>query len=181
MNKMLMGAAALALTACASQMQVAQMDAETGRLAATTKAVVVKSEPMALDDRRSLILVTANDFFEEQTEALGYFGEVVNRAELEEIIIREGLIDEVPSVQDKIGIARAARAYEPFLWLELDSRKEGNTPYLQFVLYDAGTMEEKFRAERPIDMVWMGMNDQNTFYPLFNTLLDYIEENSEIR
>lgn len=176
------GLAALMLSACTS-MEVAAPDPETGRLEASHEAVVVSQKAVPLDEKKDLILVTANDFFVKQTAALGYFGEVIDREELEAIVIRENLIEQVPGVQDKIGIARAARAYEPFLWLEVDVREDdaSNKLYLQLILQEAATMEELWRAERYIDTVWAGMNDQNTFYPLFNALLDYIEENSEER
>lgn len=168
----------LALFGCTT-LKVVDPDPNTGYFPAAKKATVVKSEKINLDERKGLLLVGRSDFTGRMAENIGYFEEVIDVEDLEKIIIQEDLTEEVPSLREKIGLNKAAKAYKPFLWLRWNYRVEGNRKYEQLILTDPLTLEDYFIAETYMDYMWAGVNDQNNNYPAFNALIDYIAENSE--
>lgn len=85
----------------------------------------------------------------------------------------------MPSVKDKIGINNAAKHYKPFLWFRLDSHGSGTKEYVQFLLTDPLTLEDYFITETHLDRIWSGVNDQNNWYPMYNSFIAYIKENSK--
>lgn len=109
---------------------------------------------------------------------IGYFDDVATVDELETRIIKAGLTDKVPSLNDKIGLNNAAKFYKPFLWLHVDNRQDGSDRYVQFILTDPATMEDYFVTETKLDYLWKGVNDQVNWYPMCNSLIDYIKQNS---
>lgn len=174
-------ACSLALAGCGTYQAVAPIDPATGLLPTQVEATTLKSETFDLDQRKELLVfVGNNDFVVDQIKTIGYFDEVLGREALEAAIIKADLVEKVPTVEGLIGLNNVAKKYKPFVYLDFDSREEGANSYLQLVLTDASSMEELFRAERYLDTIWEGVNDRNTFYPLFNSLIKYIDENSEI-
>jgi hypothetical protein len=166
------------LTACSS-LKVAQIDPTTGYFPSKKFATVVKSTKVDLDSMKDLILVPDGDFEKGQIKNIGYFGKIITFDDLEKAIIKADLTEQVPSVRDRIGLNKAAKAYKKFLWLRFDTRRDGNKTFAQYILTDPITLEDIFIAEQYLDYVWAGVNDQNTWYPLFNSLVQYIKENSE--
>lgn len=165
------------LTACSS-MKVAQLDPNTGRFPTKTAATVVKSEKVDLDAFKSLLLLPDNEFVKGQISNVKYFDNTITIDDLETLVITNNLTDKVPSVRDKIGINKAYHAYKPFLWLRFDTREDNGKTYGQFILTKPDTLEDIFIVEKHFDYVWAGVNDQNTWYPMFNALVDYIDGNS---
>ena len=178
MRVFLFGALFASLVGCSS-MQVAELDPATGRFPTNAEATVVKSVQTDLDAMKSLLLLPDNDFVKGQLANINYFDETMTRDDLEIYIIQNDLQDKVSSVRDKIGINAAYKAYRPFLWMRTDVREEGNKKFAQFILTKPDTLEDIFIAEKYLDYVWAGVNDQNTWYPMFNALVDYIDENSQ--
>ena len=163
-----------------STMKVVEVDSTSGYFpGASKKAVVVKNVKTDLDARKSLILVPNGDFTGEMVRKIGYFDEVINFEDLEKIIVQHNLSDTVPSVSERIGINKAAKAYKAFLWIHWDTRKDGSKEYQQLVLTDAVTLDDYFVAETYLDYIWTGVNDQNNNYPAMHALIDYIRENSK--
>src|SRR4030067_868418 len=99
--------------------------------------------------------------------------------DLEKRIIAANLATKVPTVADRIGLSNAAKKYKPFMWLRFDTRGGGRDKYSQLVLTDPLTMEDYFITETYLDYFWTGVNDQNNWYPMFNSLVDYIKKNSK--
>lgn len=159
-------------------LKVVEPDPQTGLFPASKSATVTKNVAIDIDSKRSLILVPNGDFTINMVKNIGYFDEVIDFVALEKIIIREKLTDVVPSVDDRIGLNKAATAYRPFLWLRWDSRQDGSKRYSQLVLTDPITLEDYFLAETLLDHVWAGVNDQNNFYPMFNAFVNYLKEHS---
>ena len=159
-------------------MEVAELDQTTGRFPTTAKATVVTSVETDLDSMKSLLLLPDNDFVVGQIGNIHYFDETMTLDDLETYIIQADLQDKVSSVRNKIGINKAYDEYKPFLWLRFDSRKDGNKTYGQFILTKPDTLEDILVVEKHFDYVWAGVNDKNTWYPLFNAIVDYIDENS---
>jgi hypothetical protein len=169
---------ALAMVAC-THYQVTEVDSQTGYFPTSVKATVVKNEKYDLDPYRGMGLVTSGDFIKGQLENIRFFENVVNPGELETLIVKQGLQDKVPSVRDKIGINKAYSNYKPFLWVRGVIRGSGSNKMAQLIVTDPKCMEDIFVAERPYDPRWAGVSDQNTWYPLFNALIDYLKANSK--
>lgn len=169
---------ALTLGACTS-LKVVELDPVTGYFPTENKAVVVTNKPFDLDARKSLLLVSNSEFEKNQIKNIGYFDEVINFKELEALIVKNNLGDKVSSVKDRIGLNNAAKYYKPFLWFRIDTRGTGNEQYVQFIITDPLTLEDYFVTETHLDRVWAGVNDQNNWYPMFNSLIDYIKANSK--
>lgn len=167
----------LSITACQS-MQVVERDSETGYFPTSRSATVVKDVRLDLDERRGLVVIGRSEFLEGQLKNIGFFNEVLTVPELETRIVQQGLSDKVPSVRDKIGLSNAARHYQPFLWLHVDRRSDDNRNYAQFILTDGETLEDYFVTETYLDTVWAGVSDRNNWYPMFNALIDYPDNNS---
>jgi len=170
----------LAASAC-TYGKVVEIDPTTGYFPSKGKADVIKHEKYDLDSMKALVLVTASTFFQGQVRNMKYFDKIINLDELQTIIVQEGLQDKVPSIRDKIGVNKAYVNYKPFLWLRYKTRQEGRREYGQFILTDPKDMKDIFIAEKYLDYLtygWAGVNDQRTWYPLCNALIDYIKANS---
>jgi hypothetical protein len=167
----------LLLTACSS-LKVAKIDPNTGYFPSKNFATVVKSEKVDLDAMKAMILVPDADFEKGQIKNIGFFDEVITFSDLEKLIISNELTDKVPTVRDRIGLNKAAKAYKNFLWFRYDTRRDGNKQYAQYILTDPLTLEDIFITEQYLDYVWAGVNDQNTWYPMYNSLVKYLKENS---
>lgn len=169
--------ALLTASAC-TQLKVAEVDPSTGYFPGADTAPVVLAKPLDLDAHKGLIVVGTSDFLVGQLKNIGYFEEVIAVDELETQIIKANLTNQVPSVRDKIGLNKAARFYKPFLWLRVGDRQEGAKEYVQFILTDPITLEDYFVTETELDYLWKGVNDQSNWYPMCNSLIDYIKHNS---
>ena len=66
-----------------------------------------------------------------------------------------------------------------FRILEGLNTRDMQKKYAQFILTDPLTLEEIFITEKYLDYVWAGVNDRTTWYPMFNSFIDYIRENSK--
>lgn len=64
------------------------------------------------------------------------------------------------------------------MWLRFDTRTEGGKNYGQLILTNPDTLDDYFIVEKWFDYTWAGVSDHNTWYPLFNALVDYIDANS---
>jgi len=167
-----------ALVGCET-MQVAELDPATGRFPSSTKATVVTTVDTDLDSMKALLLLPDNDFVKGQIGNIHYFDETMTLDDLEKYVVQNDLQDKIPSVRDKIGINTAYKEYRPFLWLRFDTRMDGNKKFGQFILTHPETLEDLFVVEKHFDYTWAGVNDQNTWYPMFNAIVDYIDENSQ--
>ncbi|MFP1682158.1 hypothetical protein ACLD0W_06570 [Alloalcanivorax sp. C16-1] len=159
--------------------KVVGVDPETGYFPGEKRATVTVSKAVDLDSVNDLVLVPTGDFTVNMVKNIGYFDEVITFEELENIIIKNDLTDQVSSVKDRIGVNKAAKAYRKFLWLRWDTRQDGSKQYQQLILTDPITLEDLFVCETFLDYVWAGVNDQANWYPMMNSLVDYIKENSE--
>jgi hypothetical protein len=169
---------ALFVSACTS-FKVAPVDEKTGYFPTNTKATVVLSKPVDLDPRKGLLLIPNGEFVKGQIANIKYFDETMTFEDLERRIIQAGLTEKVPSVHERIGVNNAAKNYKPFLWLRFERTGEGRIKTGRFVLTDPLTMEDWFIAETKLDYAFAGVNDQNNWYPMFNSLIDYIQQNSK--
>lgn len=163
-----------------TSLKVTQLDPNTGRFPTKEKATVVKSEKVDLDSLKSVLLISDNYFIKGQLENIHYFGKIITFSDLQNIIVQKELTDEVPSIEDRIGIHKAYEAYKPFLWFHVDSQMIDGQKYAQFILTDPDKLKDIFVVQQKLDYVWKGVHDQNVWYPMFNALIDYIEANSKV-
>lgn len=166
------------LVGCSS-LKIVDLDPVTGYFPGEKRASVIINKEIDLDSTTDLVLVPDGDFEVNMVKNIGYFNEVINFEDLEDIIIKNDLTEQVPSVRDKIGINKAAKAYKKFLWLNWDTRQDGTQKYQQLILTDPITLEDLFVCETLLDYVWAGVNDRANWYPMMNSLIDYIKENSK--
>lgn len=168
----------LSLSSCTVGNDV-KPDPATGYIsstAGTSKATVVLYKTVDTSKYQPLALVTAGTFAEKQIRDLGFFKEVINLEQLQTAIVTNNLGDKVPSVNDRIGISNAAHHYKVFLWIHSKADRRGSKVYSQLIATDPMTMEDLFITEHVLDYVWAGVNDQNTFYPMFNSFIDWIHQ-----
>lgn len=170
----------LSLTACTVG-KVIPVDSKTGLYPAKSIAKVITSKPIDLDTRKSLILVPNNDdFVKGSIKNMNYFNEIIDYKELETRIIKANLTDKIPSINDKIGINNAAKHYKDFIWFRFERiSSDPSNPKMRFMLTDPITAEDIFVTETDLDYAWKGVNDQYNWYPMFNSIIDYIKLNSK--
>lgn len=166
----------LLLNGCLTLGEVSEIDPKTGYFPSEAKANVIKNQKYDIDKMKSLILVTDGPFFQGQVQNIKFFDHVINENDLLAIIVRENLQSKVSPVINAVAINQVYENYRPFLWLRYNTRVEGKKVYGQIILSDPKNMNDLFIAERYFDK---SRSDQALWYPLFNSLIDYIRENSK--
>jgi hypothetical protein len=175
-------AATLALAGCGTQMKVAQVDPKTGLLKSEMgeigKASVVTSKSVSLAKFGKLAFTTGGgEFGANQLKATGLFDQVLTFDEMQKLIVANDLQDKVTSISEPVGLSRLAKAYKPFLWINMKRVSKDRDQYFQIVATDPSNLEDLFLAEVKLDIVWAGVNDQNARYPLFNALIEWARKN----
>ena len=169
------------VSGCGTQGQAIKPDGTgylaTGAQGSVSKAHTLVSEKVNMQEFKPLALVTASAFALQQVRNLGYFGEVIDLPELQRRVVAKNLQDKIPSLSDRIGINNTARFYGPFLWIHYDAEKRDGKSYAKLVATDPSTLRDVFVAEQELDFMWKGVNDQSTWYPLFNSLIDWLKLN----
>jgi len=165
------------LTACGTVGEVTTRQ-EDGKFKASKEAEVVISKPFDLDSHKSLLVVPNGKYMLGMSENIGYFDKVMKFEDFEMAIIKDNKQEEVGPLSGKIGLSNAYRKYKPYLYIRF-ARNKDKANYLQLKLINPNTAEELFVAETYMDYIWVGVNDRNTFNPLFNAFVNYIKENSK--
>ena len=170
------------IAGCSTVGQSAEIDPTTGRIKSNSvykgiEATTLKREKIELSKYQPLILTLGADFFKDQTVKFGYFQTVVNREDLEKLLIRENKSDLVSDVTNFLSWKKISDNYKPFLVLRPDVREEGRTSFAQLKAIRADNAEEVFVAEIKMDFMWKGVNDDTVFYPLYNAFIAWINEN----
>lgn len=162
--------------------QISKIDSSTGYFPTEVKADVVLKKPFDIDQRKSLLLVPNSEFIKGQAINIGYFDEVMDFTDLENRVIAAALVDKIPGVNNRIGVGNAAKHYKPFLWLRFASAPVGSsaTVRLQGFLTDPISMEDLFVTETFVSGGLKSVDDQSHWYPMFNALIDYIKQNSNM-
>lgn len=172
----------LLLAGCTSIGQPAEIDPQTGKIKTRSiygkvHAEVLKSEQVDLTYYKDLVLVLGGNFFREQTQKLGYFGDVVDREAMEKLLIQEGKSDIVSDVTNLLSWKKIADTYKPFLVIEPEIKHEDRTSYFMIKVILADTAEEVFISRVKMDYMWKGVNDDTVFYPAYNSFIDWLNEN----
>lgn len=150
---------------------------KNGYFSATKNANTIMAKSFNIDDHKELLLVPNGTYMNGMAGNINYFDKVITYDELETEIIKNGLQDEVGAIAGKIGLNNAYRKYKKFLYLRFDANKDQKN-LLQLKLINPDNFDELFIAETLYDQVWSGVYDSNTFNPLFNEFIKYIQMNS---
>jgi hypothetical protein len=174
--------AVVLLSACGTQMKVAPIDEKTGLIKSdkgvVTKATVVTSKKVSLSQFKSMAFVSnSSEWGVQQLKAIKYFDQVLDRDDLQKLVIANNLTDKVPSLNEAIGLSKLARAYKPFLWVNFKQVRRDGKLYMQLLATNPENFEDIFVSEVYMDVVWAGVNDQNSRYPLFNALIEWMNQN----
>jgi hypothetical protein len=167
---------------CGTQMKVASIDEKTGLIKSEVgqvkTATVLTAKKMSLAPLKGMAFISGGgDFGVAQLKAVNYFDQVANYDDLQKLVIVNNLQDKVPSLNEPIGLNKLYRAYKPFLWINFKRVQKENKPYLQLIATNPDTLEEVFVSEVFLDFLWAGVNDQNSRYPLFNALIEWLNKN----
>lgn len=152
----------------------------------TEQAKTDVAEKINLADYKAFALVTTGDSAFKQIKELGIFSEVLDIKDLQARIIEKNLQDKVPSLaaNDRIGISNAGRYYQKFLWIHFDIEKRDDKKIVKLIATESNTSKDVFVAEREVNTGVMALaygigapNDQNMWYPLFNSLVAWLKSN----
>lgn len=173
--------ACLLLAGCGSLLKVGAVDPHTGHIdtgpGKAAKATVLVSQKVDLSKYKALAFTSnTGDYTVKQIEALGYFDKVVNSMQLQQLVVQQHLQDKVPSLTEPLDLNKLYHVYKPFLWIHLRVIRIGG-PRIELVVTDPDTLRDVFLASAKVDLFWTGDTDQTTRYPLFNALIDWMNEN----
>ena len=170
------------LTSCTTLWKVTDLNPESKHFPTSKQAVPILERVVDLNTRKELLIVPSMssdaNYFKEMVSKNGFFDEVISVDDLADRIVHAGLGDKVRTIADRIGFSNAAKYYKPFLFLTFKVRTDGDRQFDQIYLIDALTMEDYFIAEilyNPGE----GVDDQSIWYPLLNSLNDYLQERSK--
>jgi hypothetical protein len=175
---LLLSLAAL-LAGCGTFLKAVPVDKSTGKFP-TEKTLqdseILVKKQLNLSQYKQLAFVQDGEFTKDMVTNIGYFDNVVTKTEFEKILLEKKLADKVPSVSDLMGLHQAQKAYGDFLVIKIDViRKEGKKR-VELSAMDPESGSTLFHAFRP-GQVGPEYFDQNITYPLFNGLIDWINEN----
>ena len=165
------------LSACGTMEQVHALDPKTGYISNGgyfEKADVTVDKKVDMAKYKGLLLVSGGDFIHQEVSTIGGFTEIMELDDLEKHVITAGLQQQVPDIQGLIGLNNAYKYYKPFLWFHYYHKKDGNKSYAQFIVTDPGTGDDVFTTQREVNPP---VNDQNTWYPMFNSYIDWLRDN----
>lgn len=179
---LILGTTLLAFVGCTSIGEPADIDPQTGKIKTRSiygevQAQVLISENVNLTYYKDLVLVLGGDFFRDQTQKLGYFGDVVDREAMEKLLIQEGKSDIVSDVTNLLSWKKIADTYKPFLVIEPEVKRDKGTSYFVMKAILADTAEEVFVSRVKLDYMWKGVNDDTVFYPAYNSFIDWLNKN----
>ncbi|WP_337043263.1 hypothetical protein [Emticicia sp. 17c] len=165
------------VTGCTT-FKVSTRDSKTGYFKKTLKAPIIEAkENIDLDSLKSLVVVDNNEFLIGMTKNLNFFEETMNLEGLERKIIAQNLQNEIPTVNSLIGLSNASKKFKPFLYLSLVALQRDRKYYAQLKLFYPQTGEYLFVSEAP----YLYPSDQSVFYPLFNSLIDFLQAHSSYK
>lgn len=179
---------ALSLSACSSTFEPTALDATTGRFPVSTvlpaEAVKVQRD-YPVDSHRRLLLVRTNlssmtqyeQYFETSFENIGFFEQVVRPDEFERLLVQSGKAEEVSGTTGFAGLAQAARAYGPFMVVDINLTADvGYQVGMTMTVYDPANAAELYKIEHGVTN-WAGL-DGVLFEPSFNAFIDWLDKNS---
>ena len=173
------------LVACSTPLQVAKMDERTGLLQSATpisKATIIISKKISLAPFKGMAFVSqwgpdkTESVVIEQIKAINYFDQVLNPEGLYQVIASYGLQDKVGNVEELIGLNRLYHKYKPFLWIHFKNGESNIRPTIQLIVTNPDNLEDVFVSQADMSF-WNGVTNEDGFYPLINSLIEWINQN----
>ena len=167
---------------CGTFNKTSKIDSKTGYFPAKkNKAVtVIKEEKISKGILKKLIIVPNDEYTLEMVKNLNFFDKIMTFEEFQKDIISKNLEDKIPSVSDRIGLKNAYNHYGSFVILHFTKeRKETNNNtslYTGISIYDPSKADFIYQNEIYVNLMWDGWTDQGTMYPLYNSLIDYLNK-----
>lgn len=117
-----------------------------------------------------------NTFFIEMFRNMNEFESVVNKSDLEALVLEKGVAEEVRNVSDRIGLNSLANQIGPFLVVEPHAEHEGAYTFTaKLTAFDPSSGRNILELTNEA-INWDGL-DKPLFYPLFNAFLDWVRGN----
>ncbi len=165
-------------------LKIANIDERTGLLQSgvpISKATVIVSKKLPLSQFKGMAYVTTDDsnyegLFVGQIRAIHYFKEVIDHSGLAALIDKNDLHKDVLYSDEPISLNRLYHAYEPFLWLQFKSGGNAAHPTIQLIVINPENLDEVFVSQADISF-WNGLTNENGFYPIINSLIEWINMN----
>ena len=155
------------------------------QLHSVIRAPVVINRKVHLARYHGNVVVSAARFWTEEIRYTGAFRHVMTRQAFEKAIIRSGLSQRIGSVGGLLALHQAYQAWGPFLWiytrLNTVSANRHGMHEAELIVVDPRSGHKLFVArERFHHYTASSVSDQTTFYPLLNSLIDWIRENGGV-
>ena len=189
-----------ACAGCATQYQPMAVDPKSGYLTPennqgipdpASKASVSLTQRVDVTKYQGAVLVTGSGmlaskvpFLLTQMTDIGVFADVMDTPTLQQRLITAGVQDKVPETDDLLGLNKAYRAYKPFLWIHFELVSNDGGRYVDMIATDPDNGQDLFKANVSIPALPGISNgsgstnpdtttDQDTWYPLFNSFIDW--------
>ncbi len=170
----------LVATSCSTTLKPRTLDS-TGRFPTETKisAEGLKVVTPFLDKYKALAYIKTdakgkqyNDFFVESFKSMGTFTKVVQKEDLESLVVEKKLMDKVTNISDLIGLNQLQKQIGPFLVIEPYAEFKGR---FQFFAHLKAIDPESGQTVLLLEQTavnWSGLDDP-LFFPLLNAFLQW--------
>jgi hypothetical protein len=138
--------------------------------------VISSNTKIPIDSLRALLVVPKSEYTREMAKKLNFFDEIITTEELNKRISEKTQISNQTDLNSEDGLKNASLIYKPFLFLSLEQVIKNKKPFQQIKLYNPQTNEYLWLAEVQTNSI----SDKSTWYPLFNSLVDYFKLSSKI-
>ena len=165
--------------------KISSLDSITYRFPAlknkkATIIIAIKTNP---DTLKTLIIVPDGTYYKEMINNLKYFEEIRTIEELQNDIHKKALKEEIQNLSSLIALNKAYRYYKPFVILKIKKGKatidDKKTAFYEMSLYNPKSTDIIFQSRISYDPFIEGEGAKNIMYPLFNSLLDYLNEQNK--
>lgn len=136
---------------------------------------ILKKVNVNADTLKMLLVVPNSNIWVIWGKKMNYFNEVITIADFQKNIIARGLTNKIPSISDRVGLYNAYIHYRPFVILSETVKGSGTKGFhVRLNLYDPMRSDLIFQNEVRLNLMWEGYTDMRVLYPLFNSLVDYL-------
>lgn len=162
--------------------------------AESKKATILIGKKIPLKSYKKLIYIRPNSqnfmndqsekidaFVKEMIESLHFFDQVADQTEFGRILAKTGIAYKVTNISDLIGLYQVQKLFGNYLTAEFDfaltaPHLDGTNCVANLKIIDPSTMNVVLHVQNRAFVV-SGF-DQPLFYPVFNSLIDWIQKNS---
>lgn len=138
---------------------------------------ILKKVNVNADTLKMLLVVPNSNIWGIWGKQMNYFNEVMTIADFQKNIIAKGLTDKIPSISDRIGLYKAYIHYRPYVLLSETIKHVGGKKFeVGLNLYDPVRADLIFQNVIHFNLLWEEYTDLKALFPLFNSLVGYLNE-----